>query len=86
MTTALEEAIERLRKMSVERQDAFARMLLREILADDAHRFAAHSHHPRDMAKVIGRESNVGCLDCHIGATRPYCYAYIGSSQRRKNS
>ena len=31
----LEEAIERLRQMSPERQDAFARMLLREILADE---------------------------------------------------
>ena len=35
MTTALEEAIERLRKMSPDRQDAFARLLLREILADE---------------------------------------------------
>jgi hypothetical protein len=35
MTTALEEAIERLRMMSPARQDAFARLLLREILADE---------------------------------------------------
>jgi hypothetical protein len=35
MTTALEDAIERLRKMSPARQDAFARLLLREILADE---------------------------------------------------
>jgi hypothetical protein len=35
MTPALEEAIERLRQMSPERQEAFARMLLREILADE---------------------------------------------------
>jgi hypothetical protein len=35
MTPALEEAIERLRQMSPERQDAFARLLLREILADE---------------------------------------------------
>ena len=35
MTPALEEAIERLRQMSPERQDAFARLLNREILADE---------------------------------------------------
>jgi hypothetical protein len=35
MTPALEEAIERLRQMSPERQDAFARLLFREILADE---------------------------------------------------
>ena len=35
MSPALEEAIERLRKMPPERQEAFARMLLREILADE---------------------------------------------------
>jgi hypothetical protein len=35
MTTALEEAIERLREMPPERQDAFARLILREILADE---------------------------------------------------
>jgi hypothetical protein len=35
MTPALEEAIERLRPMTPERQDAFARLLLREILADE---------------------------------------------------
>jgi hypothetical protein len=35
MTPALEQAIERLRQMSPERQDAFARLLLREILADE---------------------------------------------------
>ena len=35
MTQALEEAIERLRQMSPERQDAFARLLFREILADE---------------------------------------------------
>ena len=35
MTPALEQAIERLREMSPERQDAFARLLLREILADE---------------------------------------------------
>jgi hypothetical protein len=35
MTPALEEAIERLRPMPPERQDAFARLLLREILADE---------------------------------------------------
>jgi hypothetical protein len=35
MTPALEEAVERLRQMSAERQDAFARMLLREIVADE---------------------------------------------------
>jgi hypothetical protein len=35
MTSALEEAIERLRHMSPERQEAFARLLLREILADE---------------------------------------------------
>jgi hypothetical protein len=35
MTTALEEAIERLRQMSPERQEAFARLLIREILADE---------------------------------------------------
>ena len=35
MTPMLEEAIERLRQMSPEQQDAFARMLLREILADE---------------------------------------------------
>jgi len=34
MTSALEEAIERLKKMPPERQDAFARLILREILAD----------------------------------------------------
>jgi hypothetical protein len=35
MTTALEDAIERLRMMSPARQDAFARLLLREIIADE---------------------------------------------------
>jgi hypothetical protein len=35
MTPALEEVIERLRQMSPERQDAFARLLFREILADE---------------------------------------------------
>ena len=35
MTPALEEVIERLRQMSPDRQDAFARLLLREILADE---------------------------------------------------
>jgi hypothetical protein len=35
MTQALEEVIERLRQMSPERQDAFARLLLREIIADE---------------------------------------------------
>ena len=35
MTPALEEVIERLRQMSPERQDGFARLLLREILADE---------------------------------------------------
>ncbi len=35
MTPALEEVIERLRQMSPERQDAFARLLIREILADE---------------------------------------------------
>jgi len=35
MTPALQEVIERLRQMSPERQDAFARLLLREILADE---------------------------------------------------
>jgi len=35
MTPALEEAIERLRQMPAERQDAFARLLLREIMADE---------------------------------------------------
>jgi hypothetical protein len=35
MTPALEEALERLRQMSPERQDAFARLLIREILADE---------------------------------------------------
>ena len=35
MTPAIEEAIERLRQMSPERQDAFARLLIREILADE---------------------------------------------------
>lgn len=35
MTPALEQAIERLRQMPPERQDAFARMLLREIIADE---------------------------------------------------
>jgi hypothetical protein len=35
MTPALEEVIERLRQMTPERQDAFARLLLREILADE---------------------------------------------------
>ena len=35
MTPALEEVIERLRQMSPERQEAFARLLTREILADE---------------------------------------------------
>jgi hypothetical protein len=35
MTPALEEAIERLQQMSPERQDAFAGLLIREILADE---------------------------------------------------
>jgi hypothetical protein len=35
MTSALEEAIERLKKMPADRQDAFARLILREILADE---------------------------------------------------
>ena len=35
MTPLLDEAIERLRQMSPERQEAFARMLLREIVADE---------------------------------------------------
>jgi hypothetical protein len=35
MSPALEEAIERLRHMPEERQDAFARLLLREIVADE---------------------------------------------------
>ena len=35
MTPALEEVIERLRQMSPERQDAFARLVLREIVADE---------------------------------------------------
>lgn len=35
MTSALDEAIERLKQMPPERQDAFARLILREILADE---------------------------------------------------
>lgn len=35
MTPALQEAIERLRQMSPERQNAFARSILRDILADE---------------------------------------------------
>jgi len=35
MTPSLQEAIERLQAMSAERQDAFARLLLREIAADE---------------------------------------------------
>jgi hypothetical protein len=35
MSPALEEAIERLKQMPPERQDAFARLLLREIVADE---------------------------------------------------
>ena len=35
MTPALEEAIERLRQMPPDRQDAFARLLLREMVADE---------------------------------------------------
>ena len=35
MTPALEEAFEKLRQMSPERQDAFARLLNREMLADE---------------------------------------------------
>jgi hypothetical protein len=35
MTPALEDVIERLQQMSPERQDAFARLLIREILADE---------------------------------------------------
>jgi hypothetical protein len=35
MTPALEQVIERLRQMSPERQEAFARLLVREILADE---------------------------------------------------
>jgi hypothetical protein len=44
MTTALEEAIERLRQMPPERQDAFARLLLREILADEQWMRSAAQH------------------------------------------
>jgi hypothetical protein len=44
MTTALEEAIERLRQMPPERQDAFARLLLREILADEHWMRSAAQH------------------------------------------
>jgi len=35
MATAFEEAIDRLRQMPPDRQEAFARLLLREILADE---------------------------------------------------
>ncbi|HEX5472097.1 MAG TPA: hypothetical protein VFW73_09430 [Lacipirellulaceae bacterium] len=35
MSPALEDAIARLRQMPPERQDAFARLLLREIMADE---------------------------------------------------
>lgn len=35
MSPALEEVIERLRNMPPDRQEAYARMLLREILADE---------------------------------------------------
>ena len=35
MTPSLAQAIERLQQMSPERQDAFARLILREILADE---------------------------------------------------
>jgi hypothetical protein len=35
MTPSLEEVIQRLRQMSPDRQDAFARLLFREILADE---------------------------------------------------
>jgi hypothetical protein len=35
MTPALEEVFERLQQMSPDRQDAYARMVLREILADE---------------------------------------------------
>jgi hypothetical protein len=44
MTPALEEAIERLRQMPPDRQDAFARLLLREILADEQWRQSAAQH------------------------------------------
>jgi len=44
MTPALEEAIERLRHMPPDRQDAFARLLLREMLADEQWRQSAAQH------------------------------------------
>jgi hypothetical protein len=44
MSPALEQAIERLQQMSTERQDAFARMLLREILADEQWMRSAAQH------------------------------------------
>jgi hypothetical protein len=44
MTPALEEAVERLRKMPPDRQDAFARLLLREILADEQWQRSSAQH------------------------------------------
>jgi hypothetical protein len=44
MTSALEEAVERLKKMPPDRQDAFARLILREILADEQWQRSAAQH------------------------------------------
>ena len=44
MTSALEQVIERLREMPPDRQEAFARLLLREILADEQWMRSAAQH------------------------------------------
>ena len=59
MTSALEEAIERLKRMPPERQDAFARLILREILADEQWQRSAaqnaewHKHRAAEKAAVV---------------------------------
>ena len=59
MTPALEEVIERLRQMSPERQDAFARLLAREILADEQWmRSAAQKAEWEQQKKQLERRPN----------------------------
>jgi hypothetical protein len=70
MTPALEEVIERLRQMPEERQEAFARMLLREILADEQWmRSAAHNSQPQQQRTDVVPHRNP---DPRLAAPNPY--------------
>jgi hypothetical protein len=61
MTPSLEEVIERLKKMPPDRQNAFARMLLREILADEQWQRSAAQNaewHRQRTRDAVGTPTN----------------------------